>query len=117
MTKNEKETWLKVLIVILVVVIGMVTLVSLFGYGFGGTGMMGGGMMGFGWLFMILPIIFVILLVFALSNHNTPECEHQYYGPDSALKTLDRRYATGEISREEYLRIREDLGPKNIAND
>ncbi|HKZ22806.1 MAG TPA: SHOCT domain-containing protein [Thermoplasmata archaeon] len=35
---------------------------------------------------------------------------HSGHGDENARDTLARRYAKGEISREEYLRMLEDLG-------
>lgn len=77
-----------------------------------GPGMMGGyGMMGgFGWLGMLTMLLFwigvVALVIWALSNlfptrQTTVE-------PD-ALEILKRRYARGEISREEFVQARDAL--------
>jgi uncharacterized membrane protein len=80
------------------------------GSGMMGDGMMGGGMMGFSWLFMLLPIIFILILIMALTGKDTD----QYSQPsnirsESSIEILERRYASGEISRGEYLIIKEDL--------
>ena len=63
----------------------------------------GGGMM-FGWMFMWLPIVvLVVLLVILLGKGGMRE--HK----GSAIEVLDKRYARGEISREEYLRMKGEI--------
>jgi putative membrane protein len=79
--------------------------------GSGYTGMIGPGMMGaFGWLGMLTMLLFwigvIALVVWALSTlvgaRQTP------VEPDAA-EILKRRYARGEISREEFVQAREAL--------
>lgn len=72
-----------------------------------GTGMMGVGM-GWGGLFMIVPALVLIFILLAALGTFTPS---PAYGRPawSALENLNVRYARGEISREEYLRMRADL--------
>lgn len=78
-------------------------------------GMMGGGMMGGGMtavalyllLWGLLAIALLVLAVVATmwllrSMRNTA-------GKTSALERLDEGYATGELSREDYLQRRQDL--------
>ncbi len=66
------------------------------------------GMMGFGWGFMFLiPIVFLVLLVFGAHYLIT---EYARTGNDErALEVLKERYAKGEITREEYLKMKKDL--------
>jgi len=40
----------------------------------------------------------------------TPPAGHPVPGPDAALSEARMRYARGELSREDFLRISEDLG-------
>ena len=73
--------------------------------------MMGPGMMaGFGWLGMLVMALFwvgvVLLVVWGLSNLFPAR---QATGEPDALEILKRRYARGEISREEFLQAREAL--------
>lgn len=62
------------------------------------------------WIGPIFMILFWALLVggvaLVLRSWWTPSRAH---GPDHALAILERRYANGEISREEYLATRQDL--------
>jgi putative membrane protein len=75
---------------------------STMGYG------MGWGWMIFGWLFMILFWVAVVLLVIWLIK--------QLKGPrgpatagETPLEILKTRYARGEITREQYKEMREEL--------
>ena len=73
--------------------------------------MMGGyGMMaGMGWLGLLLMALFwvgvILLVVWGLSNAFP---SRQAVEPDAA-EILKRRYAKGEISREEYMQASETL--------
>ena len=74
--------------------------------------MMGGyGMMaGMGWLGLLLMALFwvgvILLVVWGLSN--AFPSRRQAVEPDAA-EILKRRYAKGEISREEYMQASETL--------
>jgi putative membrane protein len=74
--------------------------------------MMGGyGMMtGMGWLGLLLMALFwigvILLVVWGLSN--AFPSRRQAIEPDAA-EILKRRYARGEISREEYMQASETL--------
>lgn len=90
-----------------------------------GPGMMGpmGGMMGgwsgpwWGWLMMLLfwgvlvavPIALVRLLWPPAGRGGAGTGAGPGSSRDEALETLRQRYARGEIGREEFLRIRDDL--------
>lgn len=73
-------------------------------------GMMGGGML-LGWLVPLLVLAgLTVLVVWAIRklsgdrDSGSPE--------DDALRTARRRYARGEIDREEFERLREDLSAR-----
>jgi len=72
----------------------------------GGYGMMGGGM-GWGVLFMVVPAVFLIVLLLAALGAFPPR--PAYVPASSALETLNVRYARGELTREDYLRMRAEL--------
>ena len=64
--------------------------------------------LGFGWLLMILFWILLILGIVYLVKliaGSTKRVEKE----ETALDILKKRYAKGEISREEFERIRDDL--------
>lgn len=70
--------------------------------------MPGTGMMAWMWVWMLVPILLVaalVALVVGLTQRREPT------ESDQAAEIASRRYARGEISREEYLRIRDDLSP------
>jgi len=102
--ENRNNSWFKVLIVFLIFVISFVVFVN-----FPKFGMMGGGMMGFGWPFMFLPVILIIVIIFALSDRNNVS----YYDGENPMGVLERRYANGKISRNEYCRIKDDINRNN----
>ncbi|TMG56877.1 MAG: SHOCT domain-containing protein [Chloroflexi bacterium] len=60
----------------------------------------GGGMM---LLFALVPVALLALLVWAVRGQRSSPAR------GDALAILQRRYAAGEIQREEYERIRTDL--------
>jgi len=73
-----------------------------------GSGQGYGGMMGFGGFFgllfwLLLIIIAVVLVKWLFGNTN-----NQPQGP-SALEILNQRFATGEITEEEYLRMKKRI--------
>jgi len=97
------------ILIILPLVFGLIS-----GWQYGGWGMMGSGMMGgFGtmWLmpvFWILILGLIIWAVVALVRGLSEPSSGSSRG-DSALETLKRRYAKGEISKEEYEAKKKDL--------
>ncbi|MCZ2818006.1 hypothetical protein [Modestobacter sp. VKM Ac-2984] len=76
-------------------------------------GMMEDGMMGMmgGWMLLwilvgIALLVVAVLAAVRLVRHHTPT---QPDASPSAQELLRRRYAAGEIQREEYLRAQRDL--------
>lgn len=70
-------------------------------------GMMDGMMSGWMWIVPVLVLIVIALAVFAIArgfnDRRTPSAD------PSPREVLDRRYAAGEIDRDEYLQRRDDL--------
>jgi putative membrane protein len=85
------------------------------------SGMMGGtGMMGFGGLFgfllmllfwggVIALAIWLVSLLFPRPADDSPATAHDNSPVPSALEALKLRYAHGELSRDEYQQMRQDL--------
>ncbi|MGC8618620.1 MAG: SHOCT domain-containing protein, partial [Thermoplasmata archaeon] len=82
------------------------------------------GMMGFGWgygpfwgfgaFMMIVPlfilILFVLWIVGIARNHNGTSYYDQHQ--EDAMDILDRRFASGSITQEEYNKIKEQITRK-----
>jgi len=75
-----------------------------------------GGGFGFGWIFMLLFWGLIIWAIIVLAknlsgdstccgNHQNSKDKHQ----DKAMDILKERYATGELSKEDFERMRKDL--------
>ncbi len=92
---DNKNSTLWILIALLVVVIFL----------FSGGGMMGFGM-GFGAIIMVLFWGAIIWLVISLINAGTQKSEET---SESALAVLKKRYARGEITKEQYLEMEKEL--------
>jgi len=68
--------------------------------------MMGGFGMGFMWIILAIVIIAVILLA---KGYFTPAKKESGAIGESALDLLKKRYAQGEISKEEFEEKKRDL--------
>ncbi len=95
---SNKDSTLWILIALLVAV------VLLFGGGMMGFGL--GFGMGFGAIMMVLFWGAIIWLVISLINAGTKKPEET---PESALTILKKRYAKGEITKEQYLEMETEL--------
>ena len=115
MDKNVKMALIigGIIIAAIIIVTSIAGAVS--GWQYGGWGMMGPGMMGgFGWMWL-MPIFFIIFwglviwgivaLVRSLSGSRGSDSSKT----DSALEVLKKRYARGEINKEEYEEKKKDL--------
>jgi putative membrane protein len=92
---SNKDSSLWILIALLVIVVLL----------FSGGGMMGFGM-GFGAIIMVLFWGAIIWLVISLINARTKKSEET---SESALAILKKRYARGEVTKEQYLEMEKDL--------
>ncbi len=77
-------------------------------------------MIGGGWLIGLIVLILVLLLIGGAavvavlfigqgSRDGSQAVGQELHGEDEALEVLRRRYAAGEIDREEFQRMREEL--------
>ncbi len=117
MNKNVKTALIigGIIVAALIIVPSIVGAVS--GWQGGGWGMMGSGTMGsFGWMWLmpVFGIVFVGLIVWAVAAavRGTSQPSNSDSGssrPDSALEVLKKRYARGEIDKEEYEEKKKDL--------
>jgi putative membrane protein len=92
---SNKDSILWILIALLAVVI----------LSFSGGGMMGFGM-GFGAIIMVLFWGAIIWFVISLINTGTKKSEET---SESPLTILKKRYAKGEITKEQYLEMEKEL--------
>ena len=97
---SNKDSTLWILIALLIVVVLLLS-----GGGMMGSFGMGSGM-GFGVIIMVLFWGAIILLVISLINAGTKKSEET---SESALSILKKRYAKGEITREQYLEMEKEL--------
>lgn len=103
----DRKDW-RPLLWALVGLMAVAMVVSLVGWNSWGWSNDGYGMMG-GWMWMPLLLVMVVLMVVMMSmggHHHGGHGEHPH---GDARSVLDRRYAAGELSRDEYQRMREDL--------
>ena len=115
MNKNVKTALIIGGIIIAILIIVPLSFGAVSGGQYGGWGMMGPGMMGgFGWwwfmpIFMIifwgLVIWGIVALVRGLSGSRGSDSSTT----DSALEVLKKRYARGEIKKEEYEEKKKNL--------
>ena len=108
--KEMNRLWWLVLTIVLVV--GLMAFIAALASPWG----TGYGMMGWGWgvLMMVVPVVVLVLILLVVLGAFAPRTAAPAYlapvsPPSSAMEILDARYARGEISREEYLRVRADL--------
>ncbi|NQS91640.1 MAG: SHOCT domain-containing protein [Chloroflexi bacterium] len=70
-------------------------------------------MMGFGFVGIVLVIIFVVVIIAALvgwrpQTYQEPSRRSES-SPETARDILEKRYARGEISKQEFDQVKEDL--------
>jgi putative membrane protein len=110
-------------ILVIVLLIGLLVVLPMFGMWMWapmmGRGMMGGygypygmGRGGWGFMFagMLIPLLFVILVIVGAYLWLTSRKEPAESG--KAIAILDERYAKGEITKEQYLEMKEHLSKK-----
>lgn len=64
--------------------------------------------MGWGWILGIIVLILLIWLIIRMLDRRGPSKGSE--GSDSAMDILKKRYARGEITKEEFNNRKKDLG-------
>lgn len=108
-------------ILLVILLIGLVIAVPMFGMVMWGPVMMGGGMMG-GWGYptgiqwglmsvgMLIPLGFIVLLIVGAYFLLTPRGETAEV--ENALRILDERYAKGELTKDQYLEMKQNIAKR-----
>ena len=117
MDKNLKTALIIGGIVVVVIIVLPLIFGAVTGWRYGGWGMMGPGMMGgFGWwwLMPIIPIVFLGLIIWGIVSlvrgvSQPSSSDSSASRPESALEILKKRYAGGDITKEEYEEKKKDL--------
>ncbi len=115
MNKNVRTALIIGGIVIAILIIVPLVFGAVSGGQYEGWGMMGPGMIGgFGWMWL-MPIFFIIFWglviwgIVALVRGLGGSRDADSSTTDSALEVLKKRYARGEINKEEYEEKKKDL--------
>ena len=115
MTRRAKTALVIGSIILVAMIVLPTVLGSAAGWQDGGWGMMDSWMMGgFGWMWImpLLGIAVIALVVWAVATSvkrsNGPG-GHDSSRTDSALEVLKKRYARGEIDKEEFEEKKKDL--------
>jgi len=115
MGKNVKIALIIGGIILGVIIILPLVFGAISGWRYRVWGMMGPGMMaGFGWMWLI-PVFWVVFLgliiwaIVAAVRSSNESKDSDSSKPDSALEVLKKRYARGEINKEEYEEKKKDL--------
>lgn len=69
--------------------------------------MNGMGFMGFGWLWIVILVIIILAGAYFFSEGFKHESTHQK--STSSLDILKQRYAKGEITEEEFKKIKKEI--------
>jgi len=112
---SEKKRDLVWLILVLAVLIGSVPVLMWRPWGGNMPGMM--GMMAYGWGYgwgwmLVIPLAFLVLIgvgAYYLITESARTNRSASSQPERPLEILKERYAKGEITREEYLKMKREL--------
>ncbi len=70
---------------------------------------MGWGGMWFGWIFWLVIIGGIVWALVTMVNNNNRKQQNYFPREEDALEILKKRYARGEINREQFEQIKQDL--------
>ncbi len=107
--KSNALPWLGIALVVAIALMAALGVVSFSSYG-GSYGMMGSGPWGW-WAILMMgvpAIVLIVILVAALGGLREPMAVPTV-ATSQPIDILEQRYARGELTREDYLRIRDDL--------
>jgi putative membrane protein len=116
--ESEKIILILLVAIVVIVVVGVFSMITMMGgYGWGsmmGGGMMGPGMMGwdgigYGWWMPLGGLIFLILLIVGLYLLFSAYHRSEQISGTSAIEILKERYAKGEITEEQYQKMKKEL--------
>jgi len=66
--------------------------------------------MWFGWIFLLVILGLIIWVAVTMINKKQSRGDHRnQHHEEDALDILNKRYARGEITRDEYERLKDDL--------
>ena len=81
-----------------------------------GMGNMMGAMGWFGWLFSALVVVLIVWLVMNIMRQRTEDTNlgatNSSPNSSDALERAKQRYAQGEIDRETFLQVKEDIAQR-----
>lgn len=120
MDSRTSDRWSGIILAA-VLVVGMMAIFTALTMPRGGYyGMMGGAPWGWGALMMVVFALILIVLAVALLGvlwqPSAPSAYSSAHAPtgSNAFDVLEARYARGELNREEYIKIRGDLGHGSV---
>ena len=111
--ESEKTILILLVAIVITIVVGAFSMVGMIGW-YGGRGMMGGAMMnegglGYGWWMPLGGAAFLTILIVGLyllfSAYHKPERS----SGSGAIEILKGRYAKGEITEEQYQKMKKEL--------
>lgn len=68
---------------------------------------MGWGTWGFGWIIWIIVLVIIVWGIIKIVSSNSNKPQHKQ--DENALDILKKRYAKGEITKEQYDQMRKDI--------
>ena len=60
-------------------------------------------------IIMLVAVLFVVYLIFGRGGFRPPWYNNDCPNPESALDILKKRYAKGEITKEEFEQMKKDI--------